>query len=144
MGKDKDNFIRLTINDTSSDGVMTNYQFDYVDKYSQNNEIYINSKKLYSKKMNTVTAIDNQVEILGGGYMEVNGMVFVNIEFKCLKTQSWGSEIIQGLPRAKFNTPLSSNIVNKTLSILTSGKITLNPSMTENEIVRVSGFYLLN
>ena len=144
VGKDKDNFIRLAITDTSSDGVMTDFQFDDVDKYTQNNEIYINSKKLYSKKMNTVTAIDNQVEILSGGYMEVNGMVFVNIEFKCLKTQSWGSEIIQGLPRVRFNTPLSCNRVDKTLSILTSGKITINPSMTENEIIRVSGFYLLN
>ena len=142
VGKDKGNFIRLSITDTSSDGVMTNYQFDDVNKYAENNEIYINSKKLFSTAMNSVSAIDEQVQILNGGYREFNGMIFVNIEFKCLKDQEWGNEIISGLPRPQFTTALTSSTLDKTFSITTGGKIKMNPSMTQGSTICISGYYL--
>ena len=145
VGNDSNNDIRLSIvdTDTASSKPFVNYQLDDANKYFKNNRVTINSTVMKNKTLLQPKIIDAQVEITSGGYIVDNGICYIFMSLKALKTQSWGNEILSGLP-----IPLNSIFLpcsNTTLrcSLSTGGKISYNPSITENDTFTITGTYIV-
>ena len=145
VGSDSNNDIRLSIidTDTATTKPFTNYQLDDTNKYFKNNRVIINSTLMKNKVLLQPTVIDSQVEITSGGYIVDNGICYISMSLKALKTQAWGNEILSGLPLPLNSIFLACSNSALRCSLNTSGKISYNPSITENDTFTVTGTYIV-
>ena len=143
VGNDKENIIRANINNATEDSTMSNYSFNDENKYFKNNSISINGVLMKDKALKTPTIIDEQVEIISGGYIVDNGICYISMSLKSLKTQTWGNEILSGMPSPLNNIPLICSKADLICSLNVSGKIIYNPSISEGDTFNISATYII-
>ena len=143
VGDDKENIIRANINNATEDSTMTNYSFNDENKYFKNNSITINGVLMRNKALKTPTIIDGQVEIISGGYIVENGICYISMSLRALKTQTWGNEILSGIPSPLNNIPLICSKADLICSLNVSGKIIYNPSISEGDTFNISATYII-
>ena len=96
-----------------------------------------------NKALKTPTIIDNQVEIISGGYIVDNGICYISMSLKSLKTQTWGNEILSGMPSPLNDIPLICSKADLICSLDVSGKIIYNPSISEGDTFNISATYII-
>ena len=145
VGRDSKNVIRANINNYSEDSVMSKYILNESDsKYFKNNSVIINGEVMRDMSVQTPTIIDEQVEIVSGGFIINDNICHITLTLKPLKTQDWGNEILSGLPAPVFDrTVLTSSKPNMIFTLLKDGKMVYNPSITAGETIRISSSYFI-
>lgn len=145
VGNDSNNDIRLSIvdTDTANTKPFVNYQLDDDNKYFKNNNIVINGTLMQNKTWTQPSIIDNNVEIMKGGYIVKNGICYLNMEVKGLNTYTWASEILKGLPRPLMDKiQLTTNMTDRVIRI-ENDKIIVGTGLTIDTVYRFSATYLI-
>ena len=145
VGNDSNNDIRLSIDDTDTTITkpFVNYQLDDDNKYFKNNNIVINGVLMQNKTWMQPSIIDNNVEIMNGGYIIKNGICYLNMEVKGLNTYTWATEILTGLPRPLMDKlQLASNMTDRVIRI-ENDKIIVGTGLTIDTVYRFSASYLI-
>ena len=145
VGNDSNNDIRLSIvdTDTANTKPFVNYQLDDDNKYFKNNNIVINGTLMQNKTWIQPSIIDNNVEIMNGGYIVKNGICYLNMEVKGLNTYTWATEILKGLPRPLMDKiQLTSNMTDRVIR-LENDKIIVGTGLTIDTVYRFSASYLI-
>lgn len=145
VGNDSNNDIRLSIvdTDTADTKPFVNYILDNDNKYFKNNNIVINGTLMQNKTWIQPSIIDNNVEIMNGGYIVKNGICYLNMEVKGLNTYTWASEILKGLPRPLMDKlQLASNMTDRVIRI-ENDKIIVGTGLTADTVYRFSASYLI-
>ena len=145
VGNDNGNDIRLSIKDTdvAISKPFVNYVLDDSNKYFKNNNIVINGSLMQNKTWIQPTIIDENVEIVNGGYIIKDGICYLNMKVKALKTLSWDSEILTGLPRPLMDElQLGTNATDRVIR-LENDKIIVGSGITTNAMYKFTATYLI-
>lgn len=145
VGNDNSNDIRLSIKDTDAaiSKPFVNYVLDDSNKYFKNNNIVINGNLMQNKAWIQPPVIDANVEIINGGYIIKDGICYLNMKVKALKTLTWDSEILHGLPRPLMDElQLATNATDRVIR-LENDKIIVGTGITTNNTYKFSASYLI-
>lgn len=145
VGSDSNNDIRLSIidTDTATTKPFTNYQLDDTNKYFKNNRVIINSTMMQNKSWSVPSVMDNDVEILGGGYIVKDGICYINLKFKGLNTYTWDNEVLQGLPVPLMNSiSIASNLLDREI-VIEGNKMIVRKGITTNFTYKVTACYII-
>lgn len=145
VGNDNGNDIRLSIKDTDT-GIskpFVNYVVDDSNKYFKNNNIVINGSLMQNKAWVQPAIIDDNVQIINGGYIIKDDICYLNMKVKALKTLTWDSEILHGLPRPLMDElQLGTNVTDRVIR-LENDKIIVGTGITTNNTYKFSASYLI-
>ena len=145
VGNDNSNDIRLSIKDTdvAISKPFVNYVLDDSNKYFKNNNIVINGSLMQNKAWIQPAIIDENVEIVNGGYIIKDGICYLNMKVKALKTFTWDSEILRGLPRPLMDEiQLGTNATDRVIR-LENDKIIVGSGITTNAMYKFTATYLI-
>ena len=145
VGSDSNNDIRLSIidTDTATTKPFTNYQFDDTNKYFKNNRVIINSTMMQNKSWLVPSVMNNDVEILGGGYIVKDGICYINLKFKGLNTYTWDNEVLQGLPVPLMDSiSIASNLLDREI-VIEGNKMIVRKGITTNSTYKVTACYII-
>ena len=145
VGSDSNNDIRLSIidTDTATTKPFTNYQFDDTNKYFKNNRVIINSIMMQNKSWLVPSVMNNDVEILGGGYIVKDGICYINLKFKGLNTYTWDNEVLQGLPVPLMDSiSIASNLLDREI-VIEGNKMIVRKGITTNSTYKVTACYII-
>lgn len=145
VGNDNGNEIIISVKDT--DTSLTKPFVDYIlddsNKYFKNNNVVINGSEMQNKTWTQPQVIDGNVEIVNGGYIVKDGICYLNMKVKALKTFAWDSEILQGLPRPLMDElQLAVNVTDRSIR-LENNKIIVGTGITTNNTYKFSATYLI-
>ena len=145
VGSDSNNDIRLSIidTDTATTKPFTNYQLDDTNKYFKNNRVIINSTMMQNKSWLVPSVMNNDVEILGGGYIVKDGICYINLKFKGLNTYTWDNEVLQGLPVPLMDSiSIASNLLDREI-VIEGNKMIVRKGITTNSTYKVTACYII-
>ena len=145
VGSDSNNDIRLSIidTDTAITKPFTNYQLDDTNKYFKNNRVIINSTMMQNKSWLVPSVMNNDVEILGGGYIVKDGICYINLKFKGLNTYTWDNEVLQGLPVPLMDSiSIASNLLDREI-VIEGNKMIVRKGITTNSTYKVTACYII-
>ena len=140
---DIENIITYTTNDVSTDGVFTDFQITNSSNYFNNNLLTINGKVKKADIQITPTIVSSSSEVIKGGYIERDGIVYVDVVVKSLVTLNYPSELLSGFPKPKIDTSMNNYFTEyKRTLINTNGKLIVGATVTTNDIYYISGCYI--
>ena len=145
---DENNYIRYnTLNTITDNNDFVDYKIDYPNAYFINNKVEINTKEQYSqnsKLLQTPDIVSANAEIIKGGYIIRDGIVYVDIQVKSLKSYTWISELLS-FPAPLLDSSLSIYFESerKFCKIDTNGKMVVGPTIVNNEVYTICGTYIL-
>ena len=145
VGNDNGNEIIISVKDTdtSLSKPFVDYILDDSNKYFKNNNIVINGSLMQNKAWVQPVIIDDNVEIVNGGYIIKDGICYLNMKVKALKTFTWDSEILSGLPRPLMDElQLGTNATDRVIR-LENDKIIVGTGITTNNMYKFSATYLI-
>ena len=140
---DTENIIRFTTNDILEDGVFTDYQITNSQNYFKNNQLTINGEDKKVDIQITPTIVSSNSEVIKGGYIERDGIVYVDVVVKSLVTLNYPSELLSGFPKPKIDTSMNNYFTEyKRTLINTNGKLIVGATVTTDDTYYISGCYI--
>ena len=116
---------------------------DDSNKYFKNNNIVINGSLMQNKAWVQPQVIDENVEIVNGGYIIKDDICYLNMKVKALKTFTWDSEILHGLPRPLMDElQLGTNATDRVIR-LENDKIIVGTGITTDTMYKFTATYLI-
>ena len=144
----EDNYIRYNTLDilTNNDNFI-DYKIDYPNVYFSNNKVEINTElqsPVNTVLLQTPEIVSTNAEILSGGYIIKNGIVYVDIKVKSLQSFTWPSELLV-FPQPLLDSSMSIYFEGeiKICKIDTNGKLVVGPKIATDEVYNICGTYIL-
>lgn len=89
------------------------------------------------------SVMNNDVEILGGGYIVKDGICYINLKFKGLNTYTWDNEVLQGLPVPLMDSiSIASNLLDREI-VIEGNKMIVRKGITTNSTYKVTACYII-